>query len=110
MTLTTNYLIAEKITPRVNNIIKSNSSIFNIIRPIWLIDSVKNKRILPLNPTYMIFSTKTVTNQLRQEFDKFGDHFERPTNINNLSQVFKKVKINKSKNELNENNNWLKEE
>eukprot|EP01084_Bolivina_argentea_P300133 517431_1 len=109
LTLSTNYLIAEKITPRVNNIIKSNTSIFNIIRPIWLIESVKNKRILPLSPTYMIYSTKTTTNKLKQKFDKYGDHFERPTTIDNLYQVFKKIKVNK--NELNnDNNNWLKKE
>ena len=128
MIQSTNHLIAERITPRVSNIIDSDISVWNVIRPIWLIQSAENRRILPFQPTHMIHSTKVTSNLLKESFDKFGDHYVRPTNVDNLIECFRKmnkntIKKNESKTldddddddidlRLNDVNptNWLKTE
>ena len=114
MLQSTNHLIAERMTTRVSNIIGSDISHWNVIRPIWLIHSAENKRLLPFQPTHLLYSTRSTSNLLKQNFDKFGDHFMKPTNIDDLKACFRKMnrnKININKDKINKNGiNWLKPE
>eukprot|EP01083_Nonionella_stella_P007624 21959_1 len=104
--LSTEFLIAEKITPRVNNIIKSDRWQLDVIRPLWLIQCVDAKRLLPLAPTFMIHSTRKTQNQLQQQYDRFGDHYARPTNVDTLREVLRKMQADDG----DDDGEWLKKE
>lgn len=116
MIQSTNHLIAENITKRVSNIIDSGISHWNIIKPIWLIQCNDNKRLLPFQPLHMLYSTKSTSNLLKENYDKFGDHFVKPTNIDDLKQCFKKMNktmnktINTKEEKYQDGITWLKPE
>ncbi|KAF9980155.1 DNA ligase (ATP), partial [Modicella reniformis] len=79
----------------------------NIVLPTWVRDCAKEKRLVPLNPKYMMFTTKDTEKQFRLVMDEFDDSFiELLTaeglqvvldKMPNRSEVVKRKRLNEAK-------------
>ncbi|KAF9161087.1 DNA ligase (ATP) [Mortierella sp. AD010] len=63
----------------------------NIVLPTWIRDCVKDQRLIPLNPKYMVFTTKETEKQFRQIMDEFDDSFTEPLTADELQEILDKM-------------------
>ncbi|KAI8596789.1 ATP dependent DNA ligase domain-containing protein [Dissophora ornata] len=63
----------------------------NIVLPTWIRDCVKEKRLLPLNPKYMLFTTKETEKQFRQIMDEYEDSYFEPLTAEGLQEILDKM-------------------
>ncbi|KAF9108305.1 DNA ligase (ATP) [Mortierella sp. AM989] len=63
----------------------------NIVLPAWIRDCVKGQRLIPLNPKYMLFTTKATENQFRQIMDEFDDSYIEPLTADGLQEILDKM-------------------
>lgn len=88
-TESTSYVIAEKKTLRVSNIIATGG--FDIIKPNWIVECTNENILLPLEPKFMLFSTSSTSNKFSESIDKFGDHFSRHVTPNSLKHTLSQI-------------------
>ncbi|KAI8362261.1 ATP dependent DNA ligase domain-containing protein [Mortierella sp. GBAus27b] len=63
----------------------------NIVFPMWIRDCVKEQRLVPLNPKYMMFTTKETEGQFRNIMDEFEDSFTEPLTSERLQEILDKM-------------------
>lgn len=71
---------------RVHNIEKTQ--VCDILRPEWLDECIKEGRIVPKRPTYVVFATYATKQEISKYFDNFGDSYFEDTTVANLQTVF----------------------
>ncbi|KAK3814282.1 MAG: ATP dependent DNA ligase domain-containing protein [Benniella sp.] len=63
----------------------------NIVLPTWIRDCIKEQRLVPLNPKYMMFTTKETENQFRLVMDEFDDSYTEPLSTERLQEILDKM-------------------
>ncbi|KAF9102712.1 DNA ligase (ATP) [Mortierella sp. GBA35] len=63
----------------------------NIILPTWVRDSIKESRLIPLNPNYMLFTTKETEKEFRQIMDEYEDSYTEPLTTETLQEILNKM-------------------
>ncbi|KAF9576505.1 DNA ligase (ATP) [Mortierella alpina] len=63
----------------------------NIVLPTWIRDCIIAQRLLPLNPKYMLFTTKATEKQFRQIMDVHGDSYTEPLSTEALQEILDKM-------------------
>ncbi|KAF9418489.1 DNA ligase (ATP) [Entomortierella beljakovae] len=63
----------------------------NIVLPTWIRDCVREQRLIPLNPKYMVFATKETEKQFRQIMDGFNDSYVEPLTMEGLQEILDKM-------------------
>lgn len=59
----------------------------NIVLPTWVRDCVKELRLIPLNPKYMLFTTKETEKEFRLIMDEYEDSYTEPLSTGALQEV-----------------------
>lgn len=59
----------------------------NIVLPTWVRDCVKQSRLIPLNPKYMLFTTKETESEFRLIMDEYEDSYTEPLSTGALQEV-----------------------
>ena len=67
----------------------------NIILPTWVRDCVKESRLIPLNPKYMLFTTKETESEFRLIMDEYEDSYTELLSTSALEQVIPHLVIGK---------------
>ena len=113
--VSTNYIIASKKTPKVENMITMN--VHNIIKPDWIFDCIKEDRIINFAPHHLIYSNIETQQTIKKDYDIYGDHFTKNTTVDILKDCFNKIELKHQNNSINNNNIiynsnniWLKPE
>ncbi|KAF9292033.1 DNA ligase (ATP) [Mortierella alpina] len=63
----------------------------NIVLPTWIRDCIIAQRLLPLNPKYMLFTTKATEKQFRQIMDVYEDSYTEPLSMESLQEILDKM-------------------
>ncbi|KAF8982790.1 DNA ligase (ATP) [Entomortierella lignicola] len=63
----------------------------NIVLPTWVRDCVKEQRLVPLNPKYMLFTTSATEKEFRQIMDEFDDSYTEPLTAERLQEILDKM-------------------
>ncbi|KAG0270645.1 DNA ligase (ATP) [Linnemannia exigua] len=63
----------------------------NIVLPTWVRDCVKESRLIPLNPKYMLFTTKETDNEFRLIMDEYEDSYTEPLSTSALQEILNKM-------------------
>ncbi|KAF9930995.1 DNA ligase (ATP) [Linnemannia zychae] len=63
----------------------------NIVLPSWIRDCIKEARLIPLNPKYMLFTTKETDNEFRLIMDEHGDSYTEPLSVEALQEILNKM-------------------
>ncbi|KAF9131934.1 DNA ligase (ATP) [Mortierella sp. 14UC] len=63
----------------------------NIVLPTWVRDCVKESRLIPLNPKYMLFTTKETENEFRLIMDEYEDSYTEPLSTSALQEILNKM-------------------
>ncbi|KJE94264.1 ATP dependent DNA ligase [Capsaspora owczarzaki ATCC 30864] len=71
---------------RVKNI--KAAGVCDIVRPSWIDECVKEKRVVPKRPTMLIFATELTRVEVAKFFDAFGDSYFEDTDEATLRTVF----------------------
>ncbi|KAI9346479.1 ATP dependent DNA ligase domain-containing protein [Obelidium mucronatum] len=83
----TTCIVADKIVVKVKNLI--NEGIFDVVKTMWVLDSISAKERLPLEPRYMLFTAFETKRHFKKVNDKFGDSFSREATVDGLEELFK---------------------
>lgn len=59
----------------------------NIVLPTWVRDCVKELRLIPLNPKYMLFTTKETEKEFRLIMDEYEDSYTEQLSSSALQEV-----------------------
>ncbi|ORX53424.1 ATP-dependent DNA ligase [Piromyces finnis] len=90
----TKYVIADKITLKVKNII--NTKMHDIIKSQWVIDCIEKKKLLELSSRYTVFlSEKTIIN-LKKNMDLYGDIYTEEYSLENFKDFLQEMDKNES--------------
>ncbi|KAJ3298780.1 DNA ligase (ATP) [Rhizoclosmatium sp. JEL0117] len=82
----TTCVIAEKILVKVTNLIKE--ALFDVVKPMWVLESIDSKERIPLEPRFMIFTAKETQLHFKKVNDRFGDSFSRDATDAGLTELF----------------------
>ncbi|ORY37420.1 ATP-dependent DNA ligase [Rhizoclosmatium globosum] len=82
----TTCVIAEKILVKVTNLIKE--ALFDVVKPMWVLESIDSKERIPLEPRFMIFTAKETQLHFKKVNDRFGDSFSRDATDTGLTELF----------------------
>ncbi|KAG0364633.1 DNA ligase (ATP) [Gamsiella multidivaricata] len=63
----------------------------NILLPTWIRDCVREQRLIPLNPKYMMFATKETERQFRMIMDQYEDSYTEPLTLDGLQEILDKM-------------------
>ncbi|KAF9324147.1 DNA ligase (ATP) [Linnemannia elongata] len=63
----------------------------NIVLPTWVRDCVKELRLIPLNPKYMLFTTKETEKEFRLIMDEYEDSYTEPLSTGALQEILGKM-------------------
>ncbi|OUM65359.1 hypothetical protein PIROE2DRAFT_7658 [Piromyces sp. E2] len=95
---TTKYVIADKITLKVKNII--NTKIHDVIKSQWVLDCIEKKELLEFSSRYTIFlSQKTITD-LKKNMDLYGDVYTEEYSPENFKDLMQEMDKNETFNKL----------
>ncbi|KAG9070127.1 DNA ligase (ATP) [Linnemannia hyalina] len=67
----------------------------NIVLPTWVRDCVKELRLIPLNPKYMLFTTKETEKEFRLIMDEYEDSYTDQLSTSALQEILGKM-VNRS--------------
>lgn len=65
----------------------------DIVHYRWLLESIRQGRIVPLHPCYMIYTTKHTRERFKVEIDQYGDSHTEDVTVDQLKMVFENVKM-----------------
>eukprot|EP01132_Coremiostelium_polycephalum_P002500 gene2500-3093_t len=85
----TNYVVSSKEVVKIQNLIQSG--FVDIVHLEWIVDCVMEKRLIPLGPKYMIFTTEKTKQIFIQDIDRFGDSYTLETNQDLLKDAFSQI-------------------
>lgn len=85
----TNFVLADKVTVRVNNLVKANSH--DIIKVSWFLKCAQAFHLFPWTPQDMIHASQGTVAHFQKDFDQFGDSYTQPSTIADLKQVFSNI-------------------
>ncbi|KAJ5636168.1 Nucleic acid-binding OB-fold [Penicillium longicatenatum] len=85
--------IADRKTVKVASLQKHGN--FNIIKPSWVLDCVKQSEkdaglpdfLLPYEPRHMFFTMEDRDNEIKMNVDRFSDSYARDTNVDELKEI-----------------------
>ncbi|KAG0049537.1 DNA ligase (ATP) [Gryganskiella cystojenkinii] len=63
----------------------------NIVLPSWIRDCVEERRLIPLNPKYMLFATRETEKQFRLIMDEFNDSYLEPLTMEAFEEILKNM-------------------
>ncbi|KAF9912484.1 DNA ligase (ATP) [Linnemannia zychae] len=63
----------------------------NVVLPTWVRDCIKESRLIPLNPKYMLFTTKETESEFRQIMDEYEDSYTEPLSTGALQEILSKM-------------------
>ncbi|KAN0022290.1 hypothetical protein ACTFIU_004466 [Dictyostelium citrinum] len=95
----TNYVISSKEVVKIQNLIQSG--FIDIVSFNWIVDCYNEKRLIPLGPKYMIFTTESTKKRFLLDSDQFGDSYFNETTEQSLKDAFNQ--IDKLKKQLKDN-------
>ncbi|KAI8899979.1 hypothetical protein BC833DRAFT_583557 [Globomyces pollinis-pini] len=85
----TNIVIADQITTRIDNLIKGGR--FDILKPSYVIDCAREKRLVPIQPSHVIFATENTKELMLTYVDQYGDSFTDPVDEAMLKKLFEGI-------------------
>ncbi|KAJ3068801.1 DNA ligase (ATP) [Podochytrium sp. JEL0797] len=86
---TTDCVIAEKPTVKVESYKRAETC--DIVKASWILDCIDAGRKLPLEPKYMIFTSKKTKRYFQKVNDEYGDSFTRDVTDGGLRELFKRM-------------------
>jgi len=92
---TTNYVIASRKVLRVQNLIASER--FDILHSRWLIECAQERKWIPLEPKYLLYSKPETKELFLMEIDKYGDKFSVDCNVQTLQEIFQEMNNSQDK-------------
>ncbi|ORZ16003.1 ATP dependent DNA ligase domain-domain-containing protein [Lobosporangium transversale] len=63
----------------------------NIVLPTWIRACINELRLIPLNPKYMLFTTKETEKQFRLIMDEYKDSYTEPLTAEGLQEILDKM-------------------
>jgi len=90
--ITTKYVIADKITLKVKNII--NTKIHDVIKSQWVLDCIERNEILEISSRYSIFLSKKTTNIIKKNMDLYGDIYTEEYSPENFKELMSEMNDN----------------
>ncbi|KAJ3026431.1 UNVERIFIED_CONTAM: DNA ligase (ATP) [Siphonaria sp. JEL0065] len=82
----TTCVIADKSVVKVANLMREG--MFDIVKTMWILDSIEAKERLPLEPRYMLFTAKETRRNFKKVNDRFGDSYSRDATVLGLDELF----------------------
>ncbi|KAI9356237.1 ATP dependent DNA ligase domain-containing protein [Zopfochytrium polystomum] len=89
----TDLVIADRTIVRVSNQIGK----FDIVKSRWVLDCVRLKTRIELQPRHALFPTEKLRERFRESNDVFGDSFTEPCTINGLKELFSNASFSSRK-------------
>ncbi|XP_006846744.1 PREDICTED: DNA ligase 4 [Chrysochloris asiatica] len=83
-------IIAGSENIRVRNIISTNKH--DVVKPDWLLECFKTKSCVPWQPCFMVHVCPSTKQQFALEYDCYGDSYFVDTDLNQLKEVFSRIK------------------
>ncbi|KAF9978589.1 DNA ligase (ATP), partial [Actinomortierella ambigua] len=84
-----NVLIAGAEGP--DNALEGLRTCGDILLPSWIQDCIREKRLLPLAPKYMLFTTEATKAKFRESMDPFEDSYTEPLTLDALQEILDKM-------------------
>nr|XP_023667131.1 DNA ligase 4 [Paramormyrops kingsleyae] len=75
---------------RVKNLISANQH--DIVWASWLLECLEKKGLVPWQPRHMIHMSPSTQEHFSKEYDQFGDSYYVDTDVQQLREVFSRVK------------------
>ncbi|XP_071941905.1 DNA ligase 4-like [Antedon mediterranea] len=82
-------VVAEKVNVKVQNVISSGEH--DVVHASWLIDSLKNKSMLPWLPKHMIHKSPETAAEFHLQYDRHGDSYTEDVSIEKLKEIFENI-------------------
>ncbi|MDP2438748.1 MAG: ATP-dependent DNA ligase, partial [archaeon] len=86
-------VVAGSETVRVQNLIRAD---LDIVLPQWLLDCQATRRLIPLEPRYMLAASSATQKNFSQRFDCYGDSYTADTSPETLRSVFQQMEAIRS--------------
>ncbi|KAL6068764.1 DNA ligase, variant 2 [Balamuthia mandrillaris] len=86
-TASTFCVIAARETLKVKNLIQRG--VCDVVHYKWLLDCVHANKEVPLEPKYMLFTTKETKSKFLLEIDRFGDSYTKDATEATLQEAFR---------------------
>ncbi|KAJ3226677.1 DNA ligase (ATP) [Clydaea vesicula] len=83
---TTNFVVSDKLTVRVNNLISGKR--FDVIRTNYIYNCLNAGEVIQLNSRYLLFATDFTKAKLNSIADKYGDLYEEQLTESSLKELF----------------------
>lgn len=78
--------VGEKETLSVKSLIKAG--VTDIVRPVWVLDAIKQKYLVPFEPSHMYHMTESSEAGIQQNVDVYGDSYTRDLTPAELKVLF----------------------
>ncbi|ETO14798.1 DNA ligase IV [Reticulomyxa filosa] len=96
----TEWIVADTITPKVKSIICAN--VYDILRPNYIFDCIKHGCLINISPVHLLHSTQETKKNLQKDYDRFGDHYLQYATVDTLNSIFTKIDLLKCEEEEND--------
>ncbi|KAJ3143908.1 DNA ligase (ATP) [Geranomyces variabilis] len=83
---TTSMVISDQFTVTVSNLKKAGT--YDVVKSRYIMDCLAMKRLLPLDPRYMICTTDKTRENFKETVDKFGDSYTDDVRVSTLKELF----------------------
>eukprot|EP00026_Physarum_polycephalum_P001548 Phypoly_transcript_01550.p1 GENE.Phypoly_transcript_01550~~Phypoly_transcript_01550.p1 ORF type:complete len:948 (+),score=159.21 Phypoly_transcript_01550:87-2930(+) len=88
-TFATMCALAVKESIKVQNLMQRGD--VDIVNPKWLLACIAEKRIVPFEPKYMLFTTRETHAEMLRHMDKYSDSFTLDASEESLREVFAQI-------------------
>ncbi|KAI8918184.1 ATP dependent DNA ligase domain-containing protein [Powellomyces hirtus] len=96
-TSSTTMIIADQHTLAVSNFIRSGH--YDIVHSRYLLVCLLAKKILPLTPRYMIYTSPVTTEKFKECVDKWGDSYFDDLRVSTMKELFSHMDTTEAKSE-----------
>jgi len=89
----TDYTIADKETPRIQNIRVAQKNPIDVVRTQWVQDCIAAGHLIRLEPRYMFVATKSTESDFLEYMDEFGDDYAADLDTKNLERLLGSMNV-----------------